>query len=78
MLLNNKWVKNEFKEEIRKFLETNEKEDMTVQNLRTWFWRRKDGGEIGGSRVHFPLHTGKTPSRSTEEQSEQPTAPQRL
>ena len=21
---------------------------------------RKDGGEIGGSRVHFPLHMGET------------------
>ena len=37
--------------------------------------QRKDGGKIGGSRVHFPLHMGETCSRSTEEQSEQPTAP---
>ena len=37
-----------------------------------------DGDLIGGSRVHFPLHTGETPSRSTEEQNKQPTAPQRL
>ena len=36
----------------------------------------EEGGEIGGSRVHFPLHTGETPSQSTEEQSEQPTVPQ--
>ena len=33
MLLNNKWVKNEIKEEIKKFLETNENEHTTVQNL---------------------------------------------
>ena len=39
---------------------------------------RKDGGEIGGSGVHFPLHMGETPTRSTEEQREQPTVPQRL
>ena len=39
---------------------------------------RKDGSEIGGSRVHFPLNTGETRSQSTEEQSEQPTAPQHL
>ena len=39
------------------------------------FGGKKDGGKIGGSRVHFPLHTGETPSRSIEEQSEQPTAP---
>ena len=32
MLLNNEWVNNEIKE-IKKFLETNEKEYTTVQNL---------------------------------------------
>ena len=48
----------------------------TLKNWRT-IWR-KDGSEIGGSRAHYPLHMGETPSRSTEEQSEQPTAPQRL
>ena len=31
MLLNNGWVKNEVKEEIKKFLETNENELTTVQ-----------------------------------------------
>ena len=34
MLLNNEWDKNEIKEEIKKFLETNENELTTVQNLR--------------------------------------------
>ena len=33
MLLNNEWVKNEVKEEIKKFLETNETKHTTVQNL---------------------------------------------
>ena len=33
MLLNNDWVKNEIKEEIKKFLETNENELTTTQNL---------------------------------------------
>ena len=33
MLLNNDWVKNEVKEEIKKFLETNENELITIQNL---------------------------------------------
>ena len=33
MLLNNEWVKNEIREEIKKFLETNENEHTTVQNL---------------------------------------------
>ena len=33
MLLNNEWVKNEIKLEIKKFLETKENEHTTVQNL---------------------------------------------
>ena len=33
MLLNNEWVKNEIKEEIKKFLETNENELTTIQTL---------------------------------------------
>ena len=31
--INNEWVKNEIKEEIKKFLETNENELTTTQNL---------------------------------------------
>ena len=34
MLLNSEWVKNEVKEEIKKFLETSENELTTIQNLR--------------------------------------------
>ena len=34
MLLNNEWVKNEIREEIKKFLETNKNEFTTIQN----FW----------------------------------------
>ena len=34
MLLNNEWVKNEFKEQIKKFLETKENEHKRLQNLR--------------------------------------------
>ena len=33
MLLNNEWVNNEIKEEINKFLETNENEHPKAQNL---------------------------------------------
>ena len=33
MLLNSEWVKNEIKEEIKEFLETNENELTTTQNL---------------------------------------------
>ena len=33
MLLNNEWVKHEIRGEIKKFLETNENELTTIQNL---------------------------------------------
>ena len=33
MLFNNEWVKNEIKEEIKKFLKTNENDHTTDQNL---------------------------------------------
>ena len=33
MLLNNQWLTEEIKEEIRKYLETNENEYLTIQNL---------------------------------------------
>ena len=33
LLLNNEWVQNEIREEIKKFLETNEKELKTTQHL---------------------------------------------
>ena len=33
MLLNNEWVKNKIREEIKTFLETNENELTTTQNL---------------------------------------------
>ena len=33
MVLNNEWVNNEIKEEIKRYLETNESEDTTIQNL---------------------------------------------
>ena len=34
MLLNNQWITEEIKEEIKKYLETNENESMMIQNLR--------------------------------------------
>ena len=34
MLLNNEWVKNKIREEIKNFLETNENELTTIQNLQ--------------------------------------------
>ena len=33
MLLNNQWITEEIKEKIKKYLETNENESTTIQNL---------------------------------------------
>ena len=33
MLLNNQWINEEIKEEIKKYLEANDNEDKTLQNL---------------------------------------------
>ena len=33
MLLNNHWITEEIKEDIKKYLETNDNENMTIQNL---------------------------------------------
>ena len=33
MLLNSEWVNNEIKEEVKRYLETNENENTTIQNL---------------------------------------------
>ena len=38
MLLSYEWVNNDVKEEIKRYLETNENEDTTIQNL--WDTRR--------------------------------------
>ena len=34
MLLNNQWITEEIKEEIKKYLEANDNKDTTLQNLR--------------------------------------------
>ena len=46
--------------------------------IKTTEYEREDGSEKGGSGVNFPLHLGETPTHSTEKQSEQPKAAQRL
>ena len=33
MLLNNQWITEEIKEEIKKYLETNDNENTTIENL---------------------------------------------
>ena len=46
--------------------------------LPTNLVEREDGGDIGGSWLHFPLHMGETHSCSSEEQSKQPTVFQHI
>ena len=36
MLLNNEWIKNEIKEEIKRYLETNENEDNNPKSVGHW------------------------------------------
>ena len=57
---------------------TNNLEDKVAENTQSKQQKQEDGSEKSGRGVHFPLHMGKTPSWSTEEQSEQPTVPQCL
>ena len=40
--------------------------------LKTIIQGEEDGGEVGGSWTHLLLHPTGIPSRSSEEQSEQP------
>ena len=43
MLLNNEWVKNEIREEIKNFLETNKNELTATQNLWDTAWQSWEG-----------------------------------
>ena len=45
MLLNNEWVNNEIKEEIKRYLETNENEDSTIQKS-VGHWESNNEREI--------------------------------
>ena len=40
--------------------------------------RGEDESEVVGSKVHFPLPTGETPSQFSEKQSEQPMVSQHI
>ena len=80
MLLNNEWVKNEIREEIKNFLETNENELTTVQNL--WdtakavlrgkfiaiqaYLKRTETAQINNLTIHL--------QELEEQQQRQPTA----
>ena len=33
MILNNEWLNNKIKEEIKRYIESNENEDTTIQNM---------------------------------------------
>ena len=44
ILLNNEWVNNKIKEQIKIYFETNENEDTTIQNL--WDWENNPKREI--------------------------------
>ena len=62
MLLNNEWVKNEIKEEIEKFLETNENELTTIQNL--WHTAKAVLRGKSVSYTHLTLPTRSIKCRS--------------
>ena len=82
MLLSNEWVKNEIREEIKKFLETNENELTTTQNL--WdtvkavlrgkfiaikaYRKKKPNKETNTKKPHFNLNKqpNPTPTRTGE------------
>ena len=51
----------------------NIKQQIILKNSLFYSWQR-DRWE----RSQLPLHLGETPTQTTEEQSEQPKAPQRL
>ena len=38
MLLNNQWITEEIKEEIKKYLEANDNKDKTFQWFKCYFW----------------------------------------
>ena len=54
MLLNNQWITEEIKEEIKKYLEANDNEDMTPQNL----WDAAKA-VLRGKFIAIQAHLGK-------------------
>ena len=65
MLLNNEWVKNEIREEIKKFLETNENELTTTQNL--WDTAK---AVLRGKFIAIQAYLKKTDNKESPEQVE--------
>ena len=54
MLLNNQWITEEIKEEIKKYLAANDNEDMTLQNL----WDAAKA-VLGGKFIAIQAHLRK-------------------
>ena len=59
MLLNNQWVNNEIKQEIKKYLETNDNENTTIQNL----WDAAKAGLTGKFKQYMPSSKNKNMKR---------------
>ena len=57
MLLKNQWVNNEIKEEIKKYLEINDNENTTIQNLQ-------DAAKAVHSETGLPQKTNKQKNSS--------------
>ena len=63
MLLNSEWVNNEIKEEIKRYLETNENEDSTIQKS-VGHWESNNEREIH-SISGLPLKIRKTSNKQS-------------
>ena len=68
MLLNNEWVKNEIREEIKKFLQKNENEPTTIQNL--WDTAKED---LRGKFIVIQAYLKKNINISNEQPNATPT-----
>ena len=61
MLLNNQWINEEIKEEIKTYLETNENESMTIQNL--WDTAKSSSKKEVYSNTILPQETRNIPNK---------------
>ena len=62
MLLNNQWITEEIKEEIKKHLDTNDNKDMTLQNL----WDAAKA-VLRGKFIPIQAHLRKQEKRSNKQ-----------
>ena len=61
MLLNNQWITEEIKEEIKKYLAGNDNEDMTLQNL--WDAAKSPSKRKVYSKTSPPQEARKSPNK---------------